>query len=138
MPKKPNKDRVVSFRLTEEQYAPFEKIMQQSGTKSSVFFRELLLNKTPVFKAASGTKSSVFFRELLLNKTPVFKAASVDQERLVFIFNKSSNNLNQLAKRVHQAHHRGIVSEGVYLKISNTLMSIRDLLLSGVDRADKS
>ncbi|KPY88581.1 hypothetical protein ALP50_200182 [Pseudomonas syringae pv. spinaceae] len=115
MPKKPNKDRVVSFRLTEEQYAPFEKIMQQSGTKSSVFFRELVLNKNPVFKAAS-----------------------VDQGRLVFIFNKSSNNLNQLAKRVHQAHHRGIVSEGVYLKISNTLMSIRDLLLAGVDRADKS
>ncbi|RMU94759.1 plasmid mobilization protein, partial [Pseudomonas amygdali] len=115
MLKKRNKDRVVSFRLTEEQYAPFEKIMQQSGTKSSVFFRELLLNKTPVFKAAS-----------------------VDQERLVFIFNKSSNNLNQLAKRVHQAHHRGIVSEELFLKISNTLMSIRDLLLAGVDRADKS
>lgn len=113
MLKKRNKDRVVSFRLTEEQYAPYEEIMRRSGTKSSVFFRELLLTKAPVFKEAS-----------------------MADERLVFIFNKSSNNINQVAKRVHQAHHRGIISQVLFIKLCNSLNSIRDLLLAGVDRAD--
>lgn len=115
MLKKRTKDRVVSVRLTEEQYAPHEEIMNRTGTKASAYFRELLTNRHPVFKEASVT-----------------------DERLVFIYNKSSNNLNQVAKRVHQAHHRGIISQGLFLKLSNTLISIRDLLLAGVDRADKS
>lgn len=113
MLKKRTKDRVVSFRFTEEQYAPHEEIMKRTGVKASVYFRELLLTKNPVFKEASAA-----------------------DERLVFIFNKSSNNLNQVAKRVHQAHHRGIISQALFIKLCNMLNSIRDLLLAGVDRAD--
>jgi len=113
MAKKTNKDRIISFRLTEEQYAPYAELMEKSGVKSSVFFRELLLSKTPVFKAAS-----------------------LSDDRLLFIYNKSGNNLNQIARKVHRAHLRGIISEALFIKLFNALNAIRDLLLAGVHRAD--
>jgi hypothetical protein len=113
MLKKRTKDRVVSVRLTDEQYAPHDEIMKRTGVSASAYFRELLTNKHPVFKEAS-----------------------MADERLVFVFNKSSNNLNQVAKRVHQAHHRGIISQVLFMKLCNTLNAIRDLLLARVDRAD--
>jgi len=114
MTKKPNKDRVVSFRLTEEQFAPFEEIMKKTGTKPSYFFRELVINKTPVFKASSQ-----------------------GLDRMVFLSNKVSNNLNQLAHQVNQANRRGILSEVIYLKWLNNLTRLGDLMLIGIDHANQ-
>lgn len=113
MPKKINKDRVISFRLTEEQYAPFAEIMSKSGTKSSHFFREVVLNKSPVFQESSK-----------------------DNERFLFIANKAGNNLNQVAFKLNSAYRRGIVSEQLYLKLLNPLASIRELLAAGIRHVD--
>jgi hypothetical protein len=113
MPKKINKDRVISFRLTEEQYAPFAEIMSKSGTKPSHFFREVVLNKSPVFQESSK-----------------------DNERFLFIANKAGNNLNQVAFKLNSAYRRGIVSEQLYLKLLNPLASIRELLAAGIRYVD--
>lgn len=115
MAKKPNKDRVVAFRLTEAQYADFEEQMKKSGTKPAQFWRELVLSKEPVFVEATQ-----------------------DHERLLFIANKAGNNLNQIAHKLNSAYRRGIVSEQLYLKTLNSLVSVRNLLLVGVNHVDQS
>jgi len=38
MAKKVNKERIVSYRLTEEQYAPFGEIIEKAGISQSQFF----------------------------------------------------------------------------------------------------
>ncbi len=113
MAKKPNKGVVVSLRLTEEENASFDDARLRTGLNNSKLFRELLLNKEPVFKEYSQSK-----------------------ERLVFLFNKASNNLNQLSLRVNTAYRRGIVSERLYITVHNDLIAIRDLLLAGAEDAD--
>jgi DNA-binding phage protein len=58
MAKKVNKDRIVSFRLTEEQDAPFKAIYEKAGVSRSQFYRDMTLNKNPVFKESSKNYES--------------------------------------------------------------------------------
>ncbi|WP_122423057.1 plasmid mobilization protein [Pseudomonas viridiflava] len=113
-PKKSNKERVVAFRLTEEQHASFQEQIQKSGVKPSQFWSALVLSKEPVFIESSK-----------------------DHERLLFIANKAGNNLNQIAHKLNSAYRRGIVSEQLYLKTLNSLVSVRNLLLVGVNHVDQ-
>lgn len=110
---KQNKSRMVAFRLTDEQMAPFA----------------LGINEAEV-------SQSEFFRRLVLSSNPVFEKSSKDYDRLLFYFSKSSNNLNQLAHNVHRQSQRGIVSEALYVKFLNELIGIRELLSAGVNGAD--
>ncbi|WP_440057883.1 plasmid mobilization protein [Pseudomonas fragariae (ex Marin et al. 2024)] len=114
MAKKPNKDRVVAFRLTDEELAAFKEQIEKSGTKPAQFWRELVLSKEPVFVESSK-----------------------DHERLLFIANKAGNNLNQIAHKLNSAYRRGVVSEQLYLKTLNSLVSVRNLLLVGVNHVDQ-
>lgn len=114
MAKKPLKDRVISIRVTAEEHASLE-----------------------AQRARTNLKPSQFGREMLLNKTPVFNEASVHGERIVFLVNKASNNLNQLAHQVNQASRRGITSERVYLLYLNKLASIEHLLQVGILYVDQ-
>lgn len=113
MAKKPKKDCVVSFRMTEDQYALHEQIIKDSDIKPSQYFRELMLNKKPIFKAATK-----------------------DHERMLFLMNKASNNLNQLAHQVNTAHRRGIISEKIYIQWLNNLACVRDLMQIGINHVD--
>lgn len=113
MTAKENKGRVVSFRLSEEEFAPFKERMQKANLNQSKFFRETFLQANPVFEEASK-----------------------EYERLLFYFNKTSNNLNQLAHGANRAWNRGIISEQVYRRFLNELISIRELLNAGVNNAD--
>lgn len=113
MAERVNKGRVVSFRLTAAQMAPFEE----------------------KFKNANISQSE-FFRETFLQANPVFEESSKDLERLLFYYSKASNNLNQLAHSVNRAWKRDIVSQALYTKFLNELISIRELLSAGVNNAD--
>ncbi|AGN33486.1 relaxosome component, NikA family (plasmid) [Pseudomonas fluorescens A506] len=111
-----NKTRVVSFRLREEDIAPYEEKLRNSGVKPSDFLREILFNSNAVFEAPKVSK---------------------DNDRLLFLFNKSSNNLNQLAYRFNSAYRKSeIISETLYIKAINELVLIRELMLAGVKHAD--
>lgn len=112
---KERRDILVSFRLTSSEDAPFIAMMQEAELNRSDFFRQLVLNKSPV-----------------INKP------SKDYDRLLFYYSKSSNNLNQLAHSVNLAWKKGIVSERVYQKFLNELIAIRELLMAGVQHADTS
>lgn len=116
MSEKKNKSHAYSFRLTDEEAAIFEEKIAASNMSKSEFFREVFINSN-------------------VNLT-VKAAPSKDYQRLLFLTNKASNNLNQLAHRVNTHHLNGKVSDRLYRKYLNTLISIRDILLAGVDNAD--
>lgn len=108
------RDILVAFRLTSSEDAPFTELMKEAELNRSDFYRQLLLNKSPV-----------------INKP------SKDYDRLLFYYGKSSNNLNQLAHSINLSWKKGIVSERLYIKLLNDLMSIRQLLMAGIEHADQ-
>lgn len=112
---KKNKDRVLSFRVSEEEAREFEEKL-----------------------AASGMSKSRYFREVFINQKAEIRVEVKDLQTVIFYFNKASNNLNQLAHQVNSAHYSDKVSERIYLRFLNSLADIRTLLLKGVHDADKS
>ena len=110
------KDKVVAFRLSLEDFAHFEEKLQLSQMTKSAFFREVFLNSNVSLTVQS--------------------APSKELGRLTFLYNKASNNLNQIAHQVNIAHLAGKVSERLYQKVNNGLIDIRELLLLGVRDVD--
>ncbi|KFW97766.1 plasmid mobilization protein [Pectobacterium carotovorum] len=106
---KQNKSVVVSLRFTETEIASFSDAINKTGLSRSEFFRKLILEKS----------SSV-----VINVK--------DTSKLIYHYNKSGNNLNQLAYKVNAAHLTGIVSEKLYVKVLNRLVDIGNLLLTGL------
>lgn len=111
--KKPAKGRVIAFRVSEDEFAEHANSF-----------------------AASGLTLSAYARRIWLEGQVTITQPSKNNERLVFLYNKSSNNLNQLAHRINEARRGGVLSEKLYLKLANHLVAIRELLLSGVQDAD--
>jgi len=116
MPEKKNKDKVVAFRLSQNDFSQCEEKLASSNMNKSEFFREVFL------------KSNV-------NLT-VKSAPSKNMERLTFLFNKASNNLNQIAHQVNSAYLTGKTSEPLYKAVNNALVDIRELLLSEIKDAN--
>lgn len=111
---KERRGNLVAFRLTDAEKAPFDEMM-----------KEAVLNQTD------------FFRQLVLNKTPVIYKSEVDVARMLFYYSKASNNLNQLAHSVNLSWKKGIVSERLYRKLLNDLIAVRELMMAGIQYADK-
>jgi hypothetical protein len=112
---KERRGNLVAFRLTDAEKAPFDEMMKEAE-----------LNQTD------------FFRQLVLNKSPVIYKSEVDVARLLFYFSKSSNNLNQLAHSVNLSWKKGIITERLYRRFLNDLINIRELMMIGIQHADKS
>jgi hypothetical protein len=77
--------------------------------------------------AVSGLTQSEFFRQAVLtNRTQVIARpkASGDRKRLLYIFNKTSNNLNQIAHRANSENVKGKLSEQTYEQILDQLQMI--------------
>lgn len=111
-----NKTRVVSFRIAEEDIAAYEEKLKSSGVTKSKFFRGILFDSNATFELPPKTK---------------------DYERLLFLYNKSSNNLNQLAHKINSAYRKSeIISDSLYIKAINELVLIRELLKAGVSHVD--
>ncbi|MCY1447503.1 hypothetical protein D9M71_641300 [compost metagenome] len=113
MSEKKPKGRVVAFRVSDDEFATHAE-------------------KQP----ASGLTMSAYCRRVFLESEVTIVPPSKNQERLVFLYNKSSNNLNQLAHRINEARRNEIISERLYLNLANQLVAIRELLLSGIQDAD--
>ncbi|PBP65872.1 relaxosome protein [Pseudomonas syringae] len=104
---------IIRFRLTQDEMAQFDDMIKRAGCSASDFFRELILNKAPVFREFTG------FRK-----------------RIVFIVNKAGNNISQLAYIAKAASDRGIITDSVRDKWYETLMVIETILLAGIEYAD--
>ncbi len=95
----------ISFRLTRAESLLYKAKVQASGLNQAEFFRECVL----------GNKTEVIARP---------PKATADVQRMLFLFNKSSNNLNQLAHRVNADNMAGGVSEETYEAVLHQLEMI--------------
>ncbi len=109
---------VISFRLPESIYEPFKKPVESSGGNRSKFFRSLFIeNKVKVVISDS-------------------KRNSDDLKKYLHLVNKTSNNINQLAKLLNGAEKSGLITSKQYLAGLNQLNTIRLLLNSKLSKGD--
>lgn len=99
----------VAFRLTDGDFLRYQRKFSASGFKQSEFFREHVLCNTTQVVAR-----------------PV---ASVDAKRAVFLLQKASNNVNQLAHRANSEYLTGQVSEHTYVAILDQLQQLNNFML---------
>lgn len=118
-PKKDEADRLtrtVSVALTETDYVAWLAKVQTSGLTRSEFFRECVLaNRTQVVARLK---------------------ASDDKTRLLYLANKASNNINQIAHRANADNLAGLASESTYRAILGELQALNQLLKASVSHVD--
>lgn len=105
----------VAFRLTKGDYDFYKSKVTQSGLNPSEYFRVAVLTNTTQ----------------ILNKQH-----SQDKKHLIYLMNKTSNNINQLAHRINADHLTGFINDGNYIRLLNALERISDHLKAVVDHAD--
>ena len=107
-------DTRVGFRLSKSDYEHYLQKVAESGMSASEFFREAVLgNKTEIVVLAPETRE------------------------LVYHFAKVGNNLNQLAKRVHEDHAKGVLDGERYDWLNVRLVAIADYLKALIPEAKR-
>jgi hypothetical protein len=112
-----------------------EKLGKPISFRPTVVEEEIVLKKI----AASGLTKSAFFRECVLtNRTQIIARpkTSHDKSRLLYLFNKTSNNINQLAHKTNLAHKEGTVSSELYKKLLLELHSLSHLMKAVIKDVD--
>ncbi|EBI4219276.1 TPA: plasmid mobilization relaxosome protein MobC [Salmonella enterica subsp. enterica serovar Paratyphi B] len=109
-----NKSIMIGLRLTEEEFAKYEPVIAATGVSKSEFFRLLITGK---------------FDPNVHNKIK-----KDNHREMLRLFNKASNNLNQIAKKINTEYRNGFISENTYLRYLNVLINIRDAFVRGVDK----
>ena len=76
--------------------------------------------------------------QLLLRRTQVVARVptSSDKRRLLYLFNKTSNNMNQLAHAANAAELAGTATPATYAGILAELQAIADAMREAVEHAD--
>lgn len=90
-------------------------------------------------KAAEAGSSSLaaYLRECVLRSQVVARPApSADRARLLFLVNKASNNINQLAHQVNTAAKANLITDTTYNDLLGQLADIAATLKVGVGRVD--
>ena len=106
----------VSFRLTTSERLAYLEKCQAAGLSPSDFFRECVLTNRTQIIAKPKT--------------------SADTRHLLYLFNKTSNNMNQLAHRANADHLAGTLSESTYEGILYNLEQISRYLKAAINHAD--
>ncbi|CAH0299074.1 hypothetical protein WB91_08680 [bacteria symbiont BFo1 of Frankliniella occidentalis] len=112
---KKTKDRVLTCRVSHEDFEKLEQMI-----------------------ADAGMSKSEYFRDVVINKKAEINIVVKDMQSLIFYYNKASNNLNQVAHKANSAYQENRISESLYGRLLNVLIDVRTLLLRGVEDADKS
>lgn len=107
------KDEVISFRLPSEKYEEYKPLIDKSNSTKSSFFRNLVMNNNCTI--------------VLKEKQPK------DYRKLLFITNKASNNLNQIAKILNTHAKLGILDGSKLPLIFNMLIDIDNLLKGNIN-----
>lgn len=101
--------RTVAFRLAQGDYLNYQRKFSSSGLSQSEFFRAHVLTNTTQVVARPGP--------------------STDAKRAVFLLQKASNNINQLAYRANAEHLAGELSEETFLAIAKQLERLNRFML---------
>lgn len=112
-----DKKHIVSIRFTEAEYQPYEKLMTELGIGKTEFFRALILSRFDKIDMPQKKEKPA----------PDFK-------KCLFYFNKSSNNLNQIAYRLNKENLNGIISDSLVRQCLFELISIREILQGALKR----
>lgn len=108
--------RSVSTRLTEDQWQVFNEKVGRSGMSSSEFLRDCILtNRTQIVERARVT---------------------VERRRILYVINKTGNNLNELAHVANTARVAGHLSESTFVALVDELEMITQLLKAHLHRVD--
>jgi len=97
--------------------------------------REAFIEKA----VSAGMSQSDFFRQCVMtNRTEIIArtATSGDRRRALFLLNKASNNLNQLAHAVNSERLVGRTSESTYRSLLDALLSLELLLKAHLNSVD--
>jgi hypothetical protein len=89
--------------------------------------------------ARSGLSKGEFFRDVALNNKTVVVArplASLDKKRMQFLFNKTSNNMNQIAHVLNSANTAGRLSESLCKDSLRALEDIAKYLRVALNHVD--
>ncbi|EKF9136177.1 plasmid mobilization protein [Vibrio cholerae] len=116
MPNDTRNERII-FRVTEKEKQAFLKKVADAHTTASDLLRERVL-KDEYFIIARAPK------------------ANLDKQRLLYLYNKTSNNMNQLAYQANLHHKSGTLTEKQFQRIIADLISIRNLLKIGIEHVD--
>lgn len=111
---KENVTEVISFRMAQKDFKKYEKQIRKSKMKPSKFFREILISKS--------------------DKITLIQEEKADHSRLLFLANKTSNNVNQIAKRLNNAYRGGVVSEETFKDILNRLITLENSFVRQLDK----
>ncbi|MGL5290021.1 MAG: plasmid mobilization relaxosome protein MobC [Aeromonas sp.] len=104
---------IVSFRISESDLAAFEVEMKRLGLRRSKYF-SLLVTGLLGESVASG------------RDTP-------DYKRCLFYLNKTSNNINQIAKKLNTENKAGNIDYATFIKTLNVLISIQATLSGALE-----
>ncbi|MCG9625389.1 plasmid mobilization relaxosome protein MobC [Vibrio mediterranei] len=107
----------IQAKLTPSEYEPFKQLIKITGSKKATLFKQVILSN----------KNNVVF----LGQSAEDEAR---KQRMIFLANKASNNINQLAKRLNQAYRGEVVSERNYRQIMNDLVGVRAAFEKGMDK----
>lgn len=90
--------------------------------------------------AAANVPKGEFIRNAILNDELIIVAApakdSLDKKKLIFYYNKTSNNMNQLAHHANLMKLSGELNAVQFEKILGELIQIRAMLKTGIDNVD--
>ena len=106
----------VSFRLAKADHAAFVAKVQASGMKESAFLRDCVL----------GNKTQIVAKP----------KANSDTRRLLYLSNKVSNNVNQLAHRVNTDHLAGKINEAAYERLLMELQAVTQFMKATLQNVD--
>jgi len=105
---------IVTFRLSESEYSPYKTILEETNIKRSKLFRDVFIAKSDVVQLPpENTKAN---------------------KRLLFLASKTSNNINQIARKLNAAYRGGVISETIYIETLNNLISIERSLVGAIDK----
>lgn len=111
------KNQRIIFRVTENEKKAFLKKVEDAQTTASDLLRERVL-KDEYFIVAREPK------------------ASIDKQKLLYLYNKTSNNMNQLAHQANSYNQAGTLTDQQFKQILVNLITIRNLLKSGIEYVD--
>lgn len=107
---------VVACRLSDAEHAAYADQVEASGLTSGEYLRRIVVDR-PVTIVARPK-------------------ASAEKGRLVYLYNKASNNLNQIAHRLHAAHAAGKATAGTYERALGELIALGAFLRGRIDDVD--
>lgn len=114
---KEHKNHWIHFRVTETEKQTFLKKVKEANTTESDLLRERILNDE-YFIVAREPK------------------ASVDKKRLLMLFNKASNNLNQIAHQANSHNLKGTLTNKIFVQLLSTLIGVRNMLRKELNNVD--